>query len=90
MIYFNINIRNPWRKDSTWETLYTNFGSAFIKNKYWEVQCAKSDNILRLEFAITHKQDHAGINLELALFGYEVHFRFYDGRHWNYVNNSYD
>ena len=53
------------------------------KPKFWEVEVIKNDNLLRLEFEVTTQQDHAGVNLELGLLGYEVHFTFYDNRHWN-------
>jgi hypothetical protein len=34
-------------------------------------------------FNWTVRQSHAGLDLELGLFGYNVHFNFYDNRHWN-------
>jgi hypothetical protein len=34
-------------------------------------------------FNWTVRQSHAGLDLELGLFGYNVHFQFYDNRHWN-------
>ena len=83
MIYFNVNIRNP-----KWWDRFKNIkcwmGDTFIKHKYWEVQAIKNDNLFRIEFQVTTQQDHAGVNLELGLFGYEVHFTFYDNRHWNH------
>lgn len=82
MIYFNLNIRNP-----KWWNRFKNIkcwvGETPIKHKYWEVEVIKNDNLFRLEFQITTQQDHAGCNLELGLFGYEIHFTFYDNRHWN-------
>ena len=82
MIYFNVNIRHPrwWNrfvniKNWIWETPF--------RHKYIEVELLKLDNLLRIEFEFTTQQDHAGINIELGLFGYEVHFTFYDNRHWN-------
>jgi len=83
MIYFNINIRNP-RWWDRFENIKCWTGKTPFKNKYWEVQVIKNDNLLRLEFEITAQQDHAGANLELGLFGYEIHFTFYDNRHWNH------
>lgn len=83
MIYFNINIRNPFWVDR-FDNLYCKSGPTFWKNKYWEIQIIKNDNLLRYEFEFTIRQDHAGANLELGLFGYEIHFTIYDCRHWNY------
>jgi len=82
MIYLNINIRNP-----KWWDRFKNIkcwtGETPIKHKYWEVEVIKNDNLLRFEFEVTTMQDHAGVNLELGLLGYEIHFTLYDNRHWN-------
>lgn len=88
MIYFNINIRNP-----NWAERFKNIkvwaGPTPFQNKWWEVQILENDNLLRCEFEFTVKQDHAGINLELGLLGYEVHFTVYDNRHWDYEKNDW-
>jgi hypothetical protein len=34
-------------------------------------------------FNWTIRQSHAGLDLELGLFGYNIHFNFYDIRHWD-------
>jgi len=83
MIYFNINIRHPgwWNRFKNIKVWYF---ETPIKHKFVEIEVIKNDNLLRLEFDYTIKQDHAGCNLELGLFGYEIHFTFYDNRHWNY------
>ena len=88
MIYFNFNIRNPKWWDR-FENIKCWMGGTPIKHKYWEVQIIKNDNLLRIEFGVTTQQDHAGCNLELGLFGYEVHFTFYDNRHWNHEENRW-
>ena len=82
MIYFNFNIRNPywWNR---WEGIKHWAGGTPFKHKFWEVQIMKNSELFRIEFGWTVKQDHAGINLELGLLGYEIHFTFYDNRHWN-------
>lgn len=88
MIYFNINVRHPgwWER---FKNIKCWMGETPFKNKYWEVQIIKNDNLLRLEFAYTIKQDHAGLNLELGLLGYEIHFNIYDNRHWNHEENRW-
>lgn len=89
MIYFNVNLRNPkWVE--RFENIKVWHGATPFKNKYWEVQVIKNDNLLRIEFEFTAKQDHAGVNLELGLFGYEIHFTFYDNRHWNYERSEWE
>jgi hypothetical protein len=89
MIYFNINIRNP-----KWWDRFKNIkcwnGRTPIKHKYWEVQVMKCDNLFRFVFGVNIQQDHAGVNLELGLFGYEAHFIFYDNRHWDNENKCWE
>jgi len=36
------------------------------------------------------RQSHAGLDLEAGIFGYCVHFNFYDCRHWDVKNNCYE
>lgn len=81
MINLSFNIRNPF--SSRWRCLYTKAGETPFKNKFWEVQADETSDILGLEFRFTTRQDHAGVFLSLALFGYDVIFNFYDNRHWN-------
>jgi len=88
MIYFNFNIRNPYWADR-FKNIWWKVGETPFKNKFWEIQVIKNDNLFRLEFGFTTRQDHAGVNLELGLLGYEIHFTFYDNRHWNYEENRW-
>lgn len=37
----------------------------------------------------TTKQDHAGLRLEVDLFGLELEVDIYDGRHWNHKANRW-
>lgn len=89
MIYLNFNLRYP-RWTERFATIRTWHGPTPFPNKYWEIQIIKNENLIRLEFEFTIKQDHAGANLELGLFGYEVHFTFYDNRHWDYEKNCWE
>ena len=43
----------------------------------------KDAELFRIEFEWTTRQDHAGVHLELGLFGYKIAFGWYDTRHWN-------
>jgi hypothetical protein len=38
----------------------------------------------------TIRQSHAGLDLELGLFGYNIHFKFYDSRHWDFEKVRYE
>jgi hypothetical protein len=31
----------------------------------------------------TIRQSHAGLDVELGVFGYNLHFQYYDNRHWD-------
>jgi len=89
MIYFNINLRNPsWSE--RFRSIKTWYGTTPFKNKCWEVQVIENDNLLRVEFEWNIKQDHAGVNFELGLLGYEIHFTFFDSRHWDYENDQWE
>ena len=81
MIYFNFNIRiRAWASNfksyKTWHGILT-------QNKAWEIQLMKTDCLFRAIVDISTKQDHAGINIELGLFGYEIDATIYDVRHWD-------
>jgi hypothetical protein len=82
MIYFNFNIRNPKWWDR-FELINCWMGATPIPHKFWEIQVMKGPELLRFEFEVTTQQDHAGMNIELALLGYHVGFTIYDTRHWN-------
>ena len=81
MIYFNINIRNPyWNR---FHNLLWKSGKTPFENKFWEFQLMQDDELFRIEFEWSARQDHAGVRLELGLLGYKASFSFYDSRHWN-------
>ena len=88
MIYFNINIRNPrwWNR---WAPIKSWSGGTPFKNKFWEVQFMKNSELFRIEFNWTVQQDHAGVRLELGLFGYQLDLSFYDNRHWDTKTDSW-
>lgn len=87
MLFLNLKIQNPW--SNRFESLYDKSGLTPIKNKAWEIQVMKTVDVFCFSFQATHNQDHAGINLELGLFGFNVDFNIYDTRHWNYDKNRW-
>ena len=65
-----------------WET--------FFKNKYFEFEVLQDcEYLINFNFNWTTRCDHAGVRLELGLFGYELMFHFYDNRHWDYHANTW-
>lgn len=86
MIYFNINIRNPW--SNRFENV-KNWAGQITEWKCWEVEILKTENLFRFEFHYTIMQDHAGLQLELGLLGWELNAGIHDSRHWDEENNSW-
>jgi len=82
MINLGLNIRNPWHKGWS-KNLYSTFVETPFKHKFIELECYKDGHILSLALNWTIRCDHAGFDIGLGLFGYNVHFNFYDNRHWN-------
>lgn len=83
MINLRFELQNPWSRDR-----FKNLGCIgrrISKNKAWELEHTFYDGLIAdCDFKFTTKGDHAGLDLVLGLFGYAIHFRVYDTRHWNY------
>jgi hypothetical protein len=82
MINLSINIRNPWYKEWS-KNLFSAVYATPFKHKFIELECYKDGHLLSFMLAWSICQSHAGFDIELGLFGYNVHFNFYDNRHWN-------
>ncbi len=82
MISFNFNLRNPWSKTFIKNLLCRVYDTPF-KNKFIELEVYRDFTIVAFMFNWTFRQSHAGLDIDLGLFGYNVHFNFYDNRHWN-------
>jgi hypothetical protein len=88
MILLKFNIRNPW--SDCFQNLRYWTGKFPVKYKHWEFEILQGPDIINLHLGFTHRQDHAGLDFELSLFGYGVHFMIYDERHWNWDTNSWE
>ena len=88
MINFNISLRNPWSNEfkNLWNRVY----DTPFANKYVELEVYKDSSLASFMFNWTIRQSHAGVDLDIGLFGYNVHFQFYDNRHWDRVNNHWE
>ena len=80
MIYFGFNITNPF--SHRWDTIFYK-DKPFAKMKAGEIQVVKDNTIVSFSFRLTTRCDHAGVSLDIGLFGYTAMFNFYDTRHWN-------
>ena len=81
MISVSVNICNPWSNE--FKNLWSRAYSTPFKNKFIELEFYKDFTLMSCVFDWTVRQSHAGLDIEIGLFGYVVHFNFYDHRHWN-------
>jgi hypothetical protein len=88
MILFNFNIRNP--RSTTFKNLWCRAYNTPFKHKYIELEFTRDSTLISFMFDWTIRQDHAGLDLELGLFGYNIHFKFYDSRHWDFKKFCYE
>ena len=89
-MYINISIRNPFKDNRKYKSHFF-FFKKLSTHKNIEIECT-TDNwtIFGIEFKIGYKEDHAGISLEFSLLGTQIHFKFYDCRHWDYKNDCWE
>ena len=91
MIHFNFGLSNPF--SHRWDTVYYK-DKLFANKKGGEIQIVKDNTIISFAFRFTTRTDHAGLSLDIGLFGYTVMVQYYDTRHWNedegryYIYNS--
>ncbi len=88
MISLNFNLRNPW--SNTFENLLCRSYSTPFKNKFIELEITRDFTLVSFRFNWTVRQSHAGLDLELGVFGYNVNFQFYDVRHWDSENGRWN
>jgi hypothetical protein len=89
MINFSFNISWPW-SNSTRQVDYIEKTWKITKNKSLEIQFSKLGNTLvGVSFHWLSRCDHAGVMLDMSLFGYLFMIHFYDNRHWNYKKGRY-
>jgi hypothetical protein len=88
MISLNFNIRNPW--GNTFKNIWCRAYSTPFKHKFIELELTQDCNLISFVFSYTVNQDHAGLTLEAGLFGYCLHFQFYDNRHWDYARGEWE
>jgi len=86
MIYINLTIRNPW--SDRFEHIRA-WSGPLSKNKYWEIECYRSDTIAEVECKFTVREDHAGLTIGVGLFSYTIRAQVYDTRHWDYDKHAY-
>lgn len=87
MINLQFNVSNPW--SNTWTILW-NKSKLLSKNKAVEFNGYRTNHIINVDLNFNPVGDHGGFHIMLGLFGYDVELHFYDTRHWNYDNNTWE
>jgi hypothetical protein len=78
----NVNISNTLFPNS-FQHLGVTYGQ-ITNNKFWELEhFFDLDNMFLSKISYKTECDHAGLELMVALLGYNISFRTYDCRHWN-------
>jgi len=83
MFRFHIMLTNPWVKDYRNDTWFCKTW-VLSENKNFEIQINKFDPKLLFEIELCHRDrnfDHRGASADFGLFGFWIHFDFYDKRH---------
>lgn len=88
MISFTFYLRNPWNNE--FKNLWNRAYKTPFKHKFVELEITRDFTLISLMFNWSVRQSHAGLDLEFGLFGYNVHFNFYDNRHWSTELNSWE
>ena len=87
MLDINFSIDNPWSKKS-WALVH-NWVKPLSKNKTFDATMYCNQCLFRINFSITHKTDHAGLRIDLGLFGWGLDMAICDNRHWDQTNNRW-
>lgn len=87
MININFNIALPW--DQKFKNFWCRAWSMPWTNKFVELEVHTNESLVGFGFDWSTKCDHAGVDIQLSLFGICAHFNFYDCRHWDYDNNCW-
>jgi len=87
MIHISFRLDNPWSKsfDNLW-----NRSGMITQNKAWEAELLQTQQLIGFQLSFTVRRDHAGLDLEVGLFGYSISFKIYDTRHWDYQNACWE
>ena len=87
MINLNFSIGYPF--SDRFEILAST-SKLLTKYKAVEANIYGTATIIKLSLTYTIKRDHAGLQIEVGLFGYECELHFYDTRHWNYKTHYWE
>jgi hypothetical protein len=87
MINLSFNLTNPLSK--RWKNVWSRSYNTPFNNKYIELEVFKDTTVVAFTFRLTTRQSHAGLLIDLGLFGHSISLNIYDSRHWNYETSRY-
>lgn len=82
MIDFSFNISHPFEVE--FKNFWCKYWDTPFKHKFVELEVHTTETLIGCNFLWTTRRDHAGVDIQLSVFGICVHFNFYDNRHWNH------
>lgn len=83
---FDFNIQIPFRSV---KPILFRYGKISSTETGWEFVFSETPDLVRVHFLWTLMKDHAGFEINLALFGYGIEFNIYDSRHYDYENHCW-
>lgn len=87
MINLNFSIEYPF--SDRFEILAST-NKLLTKYKAVEANIYGTATIIKLSLAYSIRRDHAGLQIEFGLFGYDCELNFYDTRHWDYKTHQWE
>lgn len=90
-MFILIQINGFWKNKNNFKNIFWK-DKRLSKNKSIEFEgFIYSEHLLNFELDLRFTgRDHAGASFEIILFGYGFSIRFYDHRHWDYKNNTWE
>ncbi len=80
MINFSFQI--DYTSDTEFKNFWDRSWSTPLEHKFIELEIHSSTGLVGFNFDLTTQCDHAGLDIQLTMFGRTLHFSFYDSRHW--------
>ena len=87
MINLDFTINNPF---SDRFEIVASTSKLLTKYKAVEANMYRTATIIKLSLAYSIRRDHAGLQIEFGLFGYDCELNFYDTRHWDYKTHQWE
>jgi hypothetical protein len=82
-MFFQLSIQNPFYKKNKWKT-YLSYNKKVSNLKHFEFEIIRDNYyIFNTRLECSRNKSHAGIDLKINFFGYEITAILYDIRHWN-------